>query len=94
MNDPSDGDVPSRWLCTEPAVWTERLLTTLAQGVTGGVWLSLLDKVSAERSRRAAAAKVAVNQGAPGVDQVTVESFENDLEANVAKRSAALRDGS
>src|SRR6266576_3397650 len=79
------GEVLDRWAWTEPAVWTERMLTALEQGVKGGVWFSLIDKVSAKRNLGAAAAKVAANHGAPGVDHVTVEAFGDDLEANVAK---------
>jgi RNA-directed DNA polymerase len=89
-----DGDVRSRWAWTEPAVWTERMLTALEQGVKGGVWFSLIDKVFAERNLRAAAAKVAANQGAPGIDHVTVEGFQSDLDTNVAKLTEALRGGS
>lgn len=87
------GDVRDRWSWAEPAVWTERMLTALEQGVKGGVWFSLIDKVSAERNLRAAAAKVAANHGAPGVDHVTVEAFGNDLETNVAKLATALQGG-
>lgn len=89
-----DGEVTVRWAWTEPAVWTERMLTALEEGVKGGVWFSLNDKVSAERNLRAAAAKVAANHGAPGVDHVTVEAFLADLDRNVAKLSEALRAGS
>jgi RNA-directed DNA polymerase len=88
------GDVQSRWAWTEPAVWTERMLTALEQGVKGGVWFSLIDKVSAERNLWAATAQVVANHGAPGVDHVTVEAFQADGEANVAKLTAALRAGS
>ena len=87
------GDIPSRWLWVGPSVWTERMLTALETGVKGGVWFSLMDKVFAERNLRAASAKVLANEGAPGVDHVTVEAFSDDLEANVAKLSAALRGG-
>lgn len=89
-----DGEVMVRWAWTEPAVWTERMLTALEQGVKGGVWFSLIDKVYAERNLRVAAAQVAVNQGAPGVDHETVETFLADLDTNVAKLAEALRDGS
>jgi RNA-directed DNA polymerase len=88
------GTVQSRWAWAEPAVWTERMLTALEQGVKGGVWFSLIDKVCAERNLLAAAAKVAANKGAPGIDHVTVEAFGDDLAANVAKLSAALHGGS
>src|SRR5262249_3307886 len=85
-----DGDATARWPRAEPAVWNERMLTALQQGVKGGVWFSLIDKVSAERNLRAAAAKVVDNRGAPGVDHVTVEAFSDDLDANVAKLAVAL----
>jgi len=70
------------------------MLTALEQGVKGGVWFSLIDKVCAERNLLASAAKVADNGGKPGIDHVTVEAFGDDLAANVAKLSAALRGGS
>lgn len=89
-----DGEVPGRWSWAEPAVWTARMLTALEEGVKGGVWFSLIDKVFAERNLRAAAAKVVANQGAPGIDHVTVEAFAADLDNNVAKLAAALRGGS
>src|ERR1700747_1431049 len=89
-----DGEILGRWLWVEPTVWTERMLTALEQGVKGGVWFSLIDKVCGERNLRAAAAKGVANHGAPGVDHVTVEAFHDDLDANVAKLAACLRDGS
>ena len=33
-----DGEVWSRWDWAEPAVWTERMLTALQEGVKGGKW--------------------------------------------------------
>lgn len=86
------GEVLERWFWTEPAVWTERMLTALEQGVKGHVWFRLIDKVWTERNLQASYAKVAANGGAPGVDHVTVEAFGDDLEANVARLTAALRD--
>jgi RNA-directed DNA polymerase len=91
---PQDGDVQARWGWTEAAVWTERMLTALEEGVQGGKWFRLIDKVFAQRNLIAGYAKVAANRGAPGVDHVTVEAFGNDLEANVGKLSGALRAGS
>src|SRR5271169_4635478 len=89
-----DGKVQDRWSWAEPEVWTERMLTALEEGVKGGVWFSLIDKVWTERNLRASYTKVAANEGAPGVDHITVEAFAHDLEGNVAKLTAALREGS
>jgi RNA-directed DNA polymerase len=89
-----DGDALARWGWTEPAVWTERMLTALDEGVKGGKWFRLIDKVFAERNLAASYVKVAANQGAPGVDHITVEAFGNDLAANLAKLTRTLHDGS
>jgi len=91
---PQDGEVLVRWAWTEPAVWTQRMLTALEEGVKGGKWFRLIDKVFAESNLSASYGKVAANGGAPGVDHVTVEAFGNDLEAHVAKLHKALRDSS
>src|SRR5258708_182522 len=88
------GEVLERWLWTEPAVWTERMLTALEQGVKGDVWFRLIDKVFAERNLRRGTAKVVANHGAPGVDRETVEVFLGEVDSNVAKLTKALRDGS
>ena len=82
-----------RWGWVEPTVWTERMLTALEQGVQGGRWYSLLDKVHPERNLNAAFRRVAANQGAAGVDHVTVMMFEGRLEANLKDLSDALRTG-
>ena len=39
------GEILRRWGWVEPTVWTERMLTALEQGVKGGKWFSLIDKV-------------------------------------------------
>ena len=86
------GDIRARWAWVEAEVWTERMLTALEQGVMGGKWHSLIDKVYALPNLRQAFARVKANHGAAGVDHVTVEEFERDLEANLEKLSQALAD--
>lgn len=88
-----DGDAQLRWSWTERSVWTERMLTALVQGVKGNCWFSLIDKVYSEKNLRAAFAKVADNEGAPGVDHVTVKQFENDVDQRVGRLSEELRTG-
>ena len=83
----------ARWAWTAPEVWTERMLTALDQGVRGGRWHSLIDKVYALPTLRAAFTRVQANRGAPGVDHVTVAMYAARLDANLAAVSAALRDG-
>jgi RNA-directed DNA polymerase len=88
-----DGEILLRWSWVEPRVWTERMLTALEEGVKGGKWFSLIDKIHPVRTLRAAFSQVAANKGAAGVDHVTVEIFEYRLEENLKKLSEELRIG-
>ena len=88
------GGVRARWAWSAPSVWTDRMLTALEQGVKGGVWFSLIDKVYAERNLRAAFARVKANKGSAGVDHQTIAMFEARLGANLEHLSRTLRDGS
>jgi len=86
--------IRARWEWAEPEVWTEPMLTALEEGVKGGKWFRLIDKVYARRTLRGAFERVKANRGAAGVDHVTVEEFERHLEANLEKLSQALVDQS
>jgi RNA-directed DNA polymerase len=88
------GEVRARWMWVEPAVWSERMLTALEQGVKGGKWFSLTDKVYRPANLRNAFARVKANKGAAGVDHQTIEMFEQHLEANLEYLASALKDGS
>ena len=56
------------------------MLTALVQGVKGGKWFSLIDKGHPERTLQAAFSQAAANQGAAGVDHVTISMFETRLD--------------
>jgi RNA-directed DNA polymerase len=60
----------------EATVWNERMLAALDNGVPGGQWFSLIDKVYAKATLEAAWEGVRRNRGAAGVDRITVERFE------------------
>jgi RNA-directed DNA polymerase len=77
----------------EPTVWTERMLAALQKGVKGGKWFSLIDKVYPERTLRAAFLEVAANEGAAGVDHVTIPMFESRLDEELRYLSEQLRTG-
>lgn len=85
--------VRRRWAWAAPDVWTDRMLTALEQGVTGGRWYTLMDKVAALPTLRAAFARVQANRGAAGVDHVTVAMFAQRLDAHLATLADALRTG-
>ena len=44
------GEARGRWSWAEPSVWTGRMLRALEEGVKGGKWYSLIDKVYAPRT--------------------------------------------
>ncbi len=52
----------------ETSIWTERMLTTLVNGVNGGKWHSLCDKVYRKRTLEIAWQQVAANKGAAGIN--------------------------
>jgi RNA-directed DNA polymerase len=88
------GEVRVRWAWAEPSVWTDSMLTALENGVKGGIWFSLIDKVYCSANLFASYAKVAANGGAAGVDHVTVEDFTRRLTRNLEKLETQLREGS
>jgi RNA-directed DNA polymerase len=87
------GEVRARWAWTEESVWTERMLTALENGVKGGVWFSLIDKVWSPANLQAAFTRVKTNGGGSGVDQITVAKFERDLNRHLERLSKELREG-
>ena len=86
-------EIRSRWDWAEPEVWTVRMLRTLEEGVKGGKWFRLVDKVYNPSNLRKAFARVKANGGGAGVDHVTVEMFARDLDANLEKLARSLKDG-
>jgi len=69
------------------------MLTALVEGVEGGKWFRLFDKVFAERNLLAAVQQVAKNDGAPGVDRVTVRQFVRRLPESIREVSEQLKTG-
>lgn len=85
------GERRARWAWTEPSVWTDRMLAALENGVKGGVWYSLIDKVHGKDNLRAAFREVAANGGAPGADHVTVGWFREREEQELERLRSELR---
>lgn len=83
----------ARWRWVKPCAWTIRMLTTLEQGVEGGKWFRLFDKVFAERNLWAAFQQVAKNGGAPGVDHQSIQDFQKRLPDPIWELSDALKAG-
>src|SRR5262245_55931695 len=81
------------WSWVEASVWTERMLSALGNGVKGGKWYSLMDKVFAPKTLAVAWTRVRANKGAAGVDGQSIERFAARADVYLAELSAALREG-
>jgi RNA-directed DNA polymerase len=69
------------------------MLAALGNGVKGGTWYSLIDKVYRPQTLRAAWRKVAKNAGAAGVDRQSVAQFRAGAELYLVELEEALRTG-
>ena len=87
-------DLPPDWSWVEATVWTKRMVSALVDGVKGGRWYSLMDKVYAPATLAVAWERVRANRGAAGVDGVSVERFAARSEVYLAELATALRAGS
>jgi RNA-directed DNA polymerase len=79
---------------TPAPIWTEAMLAALQNGVKGGKWHSLIDKVSRLETLRLGWAQVECNAGAAGIDRMSVERFAQALDFYLAELAVALRNGS
>ena len=69
------------------------MLAALENGVKGGKWFSLIDKVYRTQTLKAAWHKVRDNGGAAGVDGQSVEKFAAQAEKYLEELEQALRTG-
>jgi len=69
------------------------MLAALDNGVKGGKWFSLIDKVYALKTLEAAWRKVRGNNGSAGVDDISIERFDADAEKYLTEVSEALKAG-
>jgi RNA-directed DNA polymerase len=87
-------EMSRNWAWIEAGVWTERMLSALGNGVKGGKWYALIDKVYAPATLKLAWAKVRANKGAAGVDGQSVDRFAAKAETYLSELATALREGS
>ena len=76
------------WSASE--VWTERMLTALGNGVKGGKWFSLMDKVYALETLKASWKQVRKNRGSAGVDKISVNRFAGRSDVYLSELSESL----
>ena len=84
---------PREWDWVEPLVWNERMLAALGNGVKGGKWYSLWDKVWDRRTLESSWQAVVRNGGAAGVDGVSVERYSAHAERYFGELEAELKAG-
>ena len=88
------GDAPPDFWWAEATVWTKRMLSALVNGVKGGKWYSLVDKVAAPDTLAVAWTKVRANKGAAGVDGQSVGKFAARAGNYLTELATAVRTGS
>ena len=84
---------PEDWSWVDRSIWTERMLAALGNGVRGGKWFSLIDKVYRPATLRSAWQQVLVNRGAAGVDRVSAERFAGHLDRYLSELGQELEAG-
>ena len=89
----ASGKPPGLWW-VEASIWTDRMVSALGNGVKGGKWFSLVDKVIRPTTLETAWRKVAGNKGAAGVDGQSVERFAAGAELYLSELHENLKSGS
>jgi len=87
------GDIRDRRPWVKAGVWTERMLAALEDGVKGGKWFSLMDKVYARKNLEAAWDQVRRNRGAAGVDGQSVAKFQAQASKYLDELEREMKDG-
>jgi len=70
------------------------MVSALGNGVKGGKWFSLIDKITRPQTLDLAWHRVARNKGAAGVDGQSIERFSHHAERYLSELQASLADGS
>ena len=83
----------SKYPHAERCVWSARMLRALDEGVKGGRWFSLIDKVWSKDTLARAWEIVRANEGSGGIDGMTTASFATKLEDRLLALSGKLREG-
>jgi RNA-directed DNA polymerase len=84
---------PTEWAWVDRAIWTERMLAALGNGVKGSKWFSLIDKVYRPSTLQAAWQQVKANKGAAGIDRQSVQRFAANEQAYLSELAQQLEQG-
>jgi len=78
----------------EASIWTDRMKSALGNGVKGGKWFSLIDKVCRPSTLEAAWRKVEANKGSSGIDGQSVDRFAAGAALYLTELHESLKSGS
>ena len=84
---------PTEWDWVDRAIWTERMLAALGNGVKGNKWFSLIDKVYRPSTLQAAWEQVKGNRGAAGVDGQSIDAFAANAQRYLDELAKAIEAG-
>jgi RNA-directed DNA polymerase len=84
---------PNQWAWVDRAIWTERMLAALGNGVKGGKWFSLIDKVYCPSTLQAAWQQVKANKGAAGIDRQSIGGFAANAQVYLGELARDLKQG-
>lgn len=77
----------------EASIWTPRMVEALQNGVKGGKWYSINDKVNRRENLQASYERTKRNKGTHGVDNISIKYFGKHLEENLNKLQEELNSG-
>jgi len=78
----------------ETSIWTRNMLTALGNGVKGGKWFSLIDKVYSQKTLNIAWEQVKSNKGSAGIDKISIEKFEHKAQVYLQELEQSLKEQS
>ena len=91
--DAAGGEDHGLWWA-EASIWTDRMKSALGNGVKGGNWFSLIDKVFRPSTLEAAWRKVEANKGSSGIDGQSLDRFAADAALYLTELHESLKSGS
>jgi RNA-directed DNA polymerase len=77
----------------EASIWTDRMKSALGNGVKGGKWFSLMDKVFRPSSLEVAWRKVEANKGSSGIDGQSLDRFAAGAALYLTELHESLKSG-
>ena len=89
----TDKERRRRWKWVEASIWTDNMLAALENGVKGGKWFSLVDKVINPNNLMSAWHAVKRNKGAAGIDRVTTERYERKASEYLKELEESIKQG-